>query len=103
MSYTDTRKKDQLINDLKAVITDTEELLKLTADHAGENAQALRARVSLRLNQAASELHHLQTVAMEQVKAASHATDEYVHENPWKSVGIATSVGLLMGLLLNRR
>ena len=36
-------------------------------------------------------------------KAAAKATDGYVHENPWKSVGIAAGVGLLLGMLIGRR
>jgi ElaB/YqjD/DUF883 family membrane-anchored ribosome-binding protein len=94
---------DPLIADLKAVIHDTEELLKMTADHVGDNAQEVRDRVSKRLHQAVSELQHLQTVAVAQVKAAGHATDEFVHENPWKSIGIASGLGLIVGLLIARR
>jgi ElaB/YqjD/DUF883 family membrane-anchored ribosome-binding protein len=81
----------------------TEELLKMTADHVGDNAQEVRDRVSKRLHQAVSELQHLQTVTVAQVKAAGHATDEFVHENPWKSIGIASGLGLIVGLLIARR
>jgi len=30
-------------------------------------------------------------------------TDEYVHEHPWRSVGVAAGVGLIIGLLIGRR
>jgi ElaB/YqjD/DUF883 family membrane-anchored ribosome-binding protein len=30
-------------------------------------------------------------------------TDDYVHENPWQAIGIAAAVGLVAGLLMNRR
>jgi ElaB/YqjD/DUF883 family membrane-anchored ribosome-binding protein len=33
-------------------------------------------------------------------KAAAEATDAYVHENPWKVVGMAAGLGLIVGLLL---
>lgn len=33
-------------------------------------------------------------------KAAAEATDAYVHENPWKVVGMAAGLGLIIGLLL---
>ena len=36
-------------------------------------------------------------------KAAARATDDYVHDHPWKAVGVAAGVGLLIGLLLNRK
>jgi ElaB/YqjD/DUF883 family membrane-anchored ribosome-binding protein len=30
-------------------------------------------------------------------------TDEYVHENPWPSIGVAVGVGFVVGLLIGRR
>jgi ElaB/YqjD/DUF883 family membrane-anchored ribosome-binding protein len=36
-------------------------------------------------------------------KAAAKATDVYVHENPWKAIGISGGLGLLIGFLMGRR
>lgn len=33
---------------------------------------------------------------------AGHATDDYVRENPWKMVLMATVAGCILGLLLSR-
>ncbi len=44
-----------------------------------------------------------QAIALEKSKAAAHATDEYVHENPWRSIVAAAGVGVLIGLLIARR
>jgi ElaB/YqjD/DUF883 family membrane-anchored ribosome-binding protein len=33
----------------------------------------------------------------------ARATDDYVHENPWSSIGAAAGVGLLVGMLIARR
>jgi ElaB/YqjD/DUF883 family membrane-anchored ribosome-binding protein len=41
--------------------------------------------------------------ALRRAREVADATDEYVRENPWQSVGIAAGVGLLLGLLLSRR
>jgi ElaB/YqjD/DUF883 family membrane-anchored ribosome-binding protein len=95
--------KDKLMSDLRVVISDAEELLRMTADEAGEGAADLRGRVQARMNQAKIELIHLQEAAVAKVKAAGHATDEFVHENPWKSIGIAAGLGLVVGLLVIRR
>jgi ElaB/YqjD/DUF883 family membrane-anchored ribosome-binding protein len=35
-------------------------------------------------------------------KEAAEATDAYVHENPWKVVGMAAGIGLIVGLILGR-
>lgn len=95
--------KEKLMNDLRVVISDAEELLRMTAGEAGEGAADLRGRVQARMNQAKIELVHVQEAAVAKVKAAGHATDEFVHENPWQSIGIATAIGLLLGLLVSRR
>ncbi|NMM12655.1 MAG: DUF883 domain-containing protein [Rhodoferax sp.] len=95
--------KDKLMGDLRVVITDAEELLRMTADQAGESAADIRSRVQTRMNQAKADLLHLQEAAVAKAKAAGHATDEFVHENPWKSIGIAAGIGLVMGLLVSRR
>ena len=103
MSELSTAQRDKLMSDLRLVIADAEELLRLTADQAGESAAELRGRVQSRIQQAKAELLHLQQVAVEKVKTAGHATDEFVHENPWKSIGVAAGVGLVVGLLIGRR
>jgi ElaB/YqjD/DUF883 family membrane-anchored ribosome-binding protein len=95
--------KEKLINDLHQGIADAEELLKLTADETSQSAAQLRDRVRDRMDKAKAELIHLQELTVAKAKAAGHATDEFVHENPWKSIGIAAGVGLVVGLLVSRR
>ena len=103
MTDMSTAQKDKLMSDLRLVVADAEELLRMTADQASDAAADVRSRVQARMNQAKDDLLQLQDVAVEKAKAAGHATDEFVHENPWKSVGIAAGVGLLLGLLVSRR
>ena len=95
--------KDKLMGDLRVVITDAQELLHMTADQAGEGAADIRSRVQTRMNQAKVDLLNLQEAAVAKAKAAGDATDEFVHENPWKSIGIAAGVGLVIGLFVSRR
>ena len=95
--------KEKLMNDLHQGIADAEEMLKLTATQTGESAAQLRERVRERMVKAKAELVHLQQVTIEKAKAAGHATDVYVHENPWKAIGISAGLGLVVGLLISRR
>jgi ElaB/YqjD/DUF883 family membrane-anchored ribosome-binding protein len=95
--------KDKLMNDLRAVISDAEELLRLTADEVGEGATQVRGRIQSRLAAAKAELLHLQSIAVAKAKEVGHAADEFVHENPWKSIGMAAGLALLVGLLVGRR
>lgn len=95
--------KGKLMNDLRVVIADAEELLRFTSDQASEGAAGVRNKVQMQMNQAKADLVRLQEAAVSKAKAASHATDEYVHHNPWKSMGLAAGAGLVMGLLVRRR
>lgn len=103
MSELTVAQRDKLMADLKIVVSDAEELLKLTASQVGEGTAHLRARLQERLTQSKHSLVELQANAAEKAKAAGHAADDYVHENPWKSVAIGAGVGMIVGLLIGRR
>ena len=74
---------------------DAEELLRTTADQTGQEAMALRSRITDRLQQAKADMASLQRAAVARVQAAGHAADQYVHDNPWRAIGVAA--GLLAG------
>lgn len=95
--------RDKLVADLKLVIEDAEELLRLTAGQAGEKVAEMRKRIEERMRRAKDELAHVQSAAFDQARQAARATDDFVHERPWTSVGIAAGIGLLVGLLIARR
>ena len=95
--------RNKLMDDLKVVISDTEDLLKMTANQVGDKAIDLRGRMQVRLEQAKAELVRAQEAAVARAKVAGQAADAYVHENPWRAVGIGAGVGLVVGVLLARR
>jgi len=95
--------KDQLIHEFNDVLADTEALLKATASTGGEKLSVVRAKVEESLNVAKSSLIDAQAEVLARTKAAAKATDVYVHENPWRSLGIVASVCIVIGLLIGRR
>ena len=95
--------KEKLVSDLKVVISDTEELLRATAGAAGEKVGDLRERLAIRLRDANERVIDLEVALVEKSKAAARATDDFVHDEPWKAVGIAAVVGLALGVLIGRR
>ena len=42
-------------------------------------------------------------MAQDKAKAAARATDDYVHDHPWRAVGIGALAGLVVGMLISRR
>ena len=95
--------KDKIVDDLKSLISDAEELLKLTADQQGGKLDDLRARLNGRVAVAKDRLADAEAAIVDTGKKAVRATDDYVHENPWQSVGVAAGVAFLLGLLVSRR
>ena len=98
-----TANKDKLVSDLKVVISDTEELLRATAGAAGEKVGDLRERLGIRLRDAKERLVDLEVAVIDKTKAAARATDDFVHEEPWKAVGVAAAWASPWGVLIGRR
>ena len=103
MSDLTTAQKDKLMSDLKLVIADAEQLLRMSATDASEGVADMRSRLLERMNEATADLAQLQDLAVEKARELGDAADAYVHKNPWQSVGIAAGLGLLAGLLMSRR
>lgn len=94
---------DKIVQDLKVVVADAEELLRATASQAGERAAVARERIERSLERAKVKLAEVESVVSEKTREMAHATDQYVHENPWRAVGVAAGIGLIIGLLISRR
>lgn len=94
---------DKLIDDLQVVVSDAEELLKATAGQAGEKVAAARARAQASIDTAKIRMMAAGAKVGERSRQTAKATDEYVHENPWSSIGVAAGLGVLLGFLIGRK
>ena len=99
----DTTPKDKLMEDLRIVMSDADELLRATANQAGEGVASASERIKERIANAKVRLSAAEAAVVERTKQVAKVTDEYVHENPWKAVGIGTCVGVIVGMLIARR
>lgn len=95
--------RDKLVADFKIVVADAEELLRLTANQAGDKVAEFRARVQDHLHTAKGKLAEAEAALVDRTKAVARATDDYVHDNPWKSIGISAGIGFVLGVLIGRR
>lgn len=94
---------DQLMKDFKSVVADVEALLKATADTGGDKLAEVRARAEASLDAVKAIIGDTQESVLAKTKEVAKATDDYVQENPWRSIGLAACVGLVIGLLISRR
>ncbi len=95
--------REKLASDLRIVVSDAEELLRVTAGQMGEKAVVARERIQESLRVAKDKLARVEDAVVDKTKAAARATDDYVHDHPWGAVGIAAAVGLVIGMLISRR
>jgi ElaB/YqjD/DUF883 family membrane-anchored ribosome-binding protein len=95
--------QERLLEDMKMVMTDAEELLKATANQTGERIVAARSKAEESLQAARARLAEARLSAVEKVRVAAKCTDGYVHDHPWQSMGVAAVLGLALGALISRR
>ncbi len=103
MNDVTTVQKEKLLSDLKVVVADADELVKFTAGQAGKEAGDIAARMRTHMNRLQAEAAHAQEIAVAKARVFAQNTDGYVHQNPWKAIGVAAGVGMLVGLLAARR
>ncbi len=89
---------EKVMNDLRALVRDGEDLLKAGAGELGTRGQELRARLQATIEKAKATCQGLEERAIAGAKAA----DKVIREHPYQSVGVAFGVGLLIGVLAAR-
>jgi ElaB/YqjD/DUF883 family membrane-anchored ribosome-binding protein len=90
-------------SDMRTLVRDAQDLFREATTATGEKADALRARGLTMLDAALAKAQDVQAAALETGKEMAETADNFVQENPWKAVGIAAGVGLLVGVLIARR
>ncbi len=99
-SSADTAK---LMEDLRALMRDADALLKATTHVTGDTIESARDQAATTLDQLKARFSDAQDGLMDEAADALKATGDYVKKNPWASLGIAASIGLIAGLVLSRR
>ncbi|HEY7758545.1 MAG TPA: DUF883 family protein [Burkholderiales bacterium] len=99
----DTSDREKLLDDLRAVASDVEELLRATANQTGDRINEARARTEESLRAARARLEETSEEVAARTREAAREAERYVQDNPWQSVGVAAGVGFLLGYLIGRR
>jgi ElaB/YqjD/DUF883 family membrane-anchored ribosome-binding protein len=86
-------------NDIGQLAEDARALMSATADVAGEKVGEARKRLAAALERA----KQIAGTVRDKAVAGAKATDEAVHEHPYKAIAIGVGVGALLGFLLARR
>lgn len=94
--------KQKIVDDLRVLLTDSEEMLRLAANVPGEGVGVLRERLGTHVESLHAALGDAQNSAQRRYRVATVNAERYVRRNPWQAVGIAAGVGFLLGVLTTR-
>ena len=90
---------EKLVQDIKTVVRDAEELLRATGNDLNAKTQEARQRLATTLESAKGSCHQ----AEERLREGMREADELIREHPYESMGIGFGIGMLIGLLLGRK
>jgi ElaB/YqjD/DUF883 family membrane-anchored ribosome-binding protein len=95
----------RLRRDLNNVAGQVQSLLEKLGDEGSERLESLRDRVSAAAAGLAAPLRDKwdSLDVRGSARQAAKYTDDYVHENPWRAIGLGAVAGLVIGYLVSRR
>jgi ElaB/YqjD/DUF883 family membrane-anchored ribosome-binding protein len=94
---------DSGASQLKKFFDDVEDLLRRVIPLGDADLARMRKRVEGSLETARKATDRQVKQAVEVSSRAARATDQYVHESPWKAMGIVALAALALGSLLMHR
>jgi len=87
------------VNDIGTLAEDARALMTATADVAGEKVSEARKRLAAALESGKELYGRVREKTIEKARVV----DETVHEHPYQGIGLDFGVGVLVGVLVNRR
>jgi ElaB/YqjD/DUF883 family membrane-anchored ribosome-binding protein len=88
----------QLLETLRQLVAETEQLLDNAGEHAGEKISELRERI----NRAGDSVHEFYGTARQKVIAGARRADETIRAHPYESLAVTLGVGVILGALIRR-
>jgi ElaB/YqjD/DUF883 family membrane-anchored ribosome-binding protein len=91
---------EDLLGDLRRLVAEAE---KMTGESLGEHGADTLDSLRERFDAAHERISDLYENAKEKIVGGAKRTDEIIRTNPYRSIMVATGVGLLVGVLIGRR
>ncbi|MBV8742223.1 MAG: DUF883 domain-containing protein [Sinobacteraceae bacterium] len=89
----------KLADDLQTLVGDAEELLRATANSAGDKASEARERAEESLRAVRARLASVER----DLRGRARVVGDYVEDNPWQAIAVAGGIALILGLLMGRK
>lgn len=84
-------------------LADIEELISDSTSLTGEDLARVKAKLSERVAEAKESVDAMGGDIAQRARKTVAVTNEYVHEQPWKAIGISVAFGFMLGFVLARR
>jgi ElaB/YqjD/DUF883 family membrane-anchored ribosome-binding protein len=97
------RIKRATASDIATLFADVEDLLQKVGHIADGEVAQLRERLVTQIAGAKETLTSGGAQIASVARNAAGATDDYLHENPWRSTGFAALMGLALGYFIFRK
>jgi ElaB/YqjD/DUF883 family membrane-anchored ribosome-binding protein len=92
-----------LSREFRDFLADVEDLIKATTSLTGDELARARARLNERVSEARESVEALGAEVDQGARRGAAVTDTFVHDQPWKAIGVGAAVGVVFGFLLARR
>lgn len=90
---------EDIASELRTLMTELENTL---GDGTQADATVLKTQLRKRLDDARVRLNDTRDAMRLRAEAAMHDADDYVRENPWRTLAIVSGVALIAGALIAR-
>ncbi len=97
------RARSRMAGDFRAMITDSEDLLKATAAVSGDGFTAARSKFEENLKRARTSLAEATKPVLDGTSRAAAYAGDTIRGNPWTAVGVAVAAGALIVFLASKR
>ncbi|MGB8419214.1 DUF883 family protein [Paraburkholderia sp.] len=72
-------------------------------DTSSVDAEPASGKVRARLKRAKQKAADAQVIVVEKGRKSARAANDYAHDRPWTTAGVALGIGVLIGLLIGRK
>jgi ElaB/YqjD/DUF883 family membrane-anchored ribosome-binding protein len=102
---TDTARRARSVvgQEVNNLIADVQDLIARVANSADPEIARVRAKIEHAIDSTKKAVADGAGQVQKQAQDALHAGDRYVRSSPWQAVGIASIVGVVVGMLVARR
>jgi ElaB/YqjD/DUF883 family membrane-anchored ribosome-binding protein len=85
------------------VLSDLEDLMKATTSLTGDDLVRTKEKLGERIAAARESVGKVGGAIVHRARTTAVVTNDFVHEQPWKALGVGAIVGFLLGVVISRR